>query len=112
MCSQLFRHCSVLQVVGVAAHQRPDRHPNTLDEQGAVVDRRWAINQKQMGRKPVPNCPGRTPGQFGTGFGPVRIRLTAKIGPSPVPEAGPKVYHCYCVRNKSNPELTFAQNKY
>ena len=80
MCSQLFRHCSVLQVIGVAAHQRPDRHPNTLDEQGAVVDCRWAINQKQMGRKPVPNCPGRTPGQFGTGYWPMYFRFQTQNG--------------------------------
>ncbi len=68
--------------------------------------------------KPVPNCPGRSPGQFGTRFGSVRIRFAAKTGAgSPVrgPEAllshpGPVGVLCGvmcgppCLRDPTNTE--------
>ena len=39
-------------------------------------------------QKPVPKCPGRRPGHFGTKLWSARIRRAAKINPEPSPWTG------------------------
>jgi hypothetical protein len=46
-----------------------------------------AASPMQRDQKPVPNCRGLRPGQFGTGFSFVCIVFADKTGPRPAPEA-------------------------
>jgi hypothetical protein len=57
-----------------SAAQRPDKHPNTFDEQGPVLERLRDQNPIGMNQKPVPNCLGGRVGQFRIGCSSIRIR--------------------------------------
>ena len=63
---------------------------------GAGVGPLLAASLLRTERKPVPNCPGRKPGQIGTGVRHVRTRLAAKIAPKPAPEAQFRDRKHYC----------------
>ena len=58
-----------------SAAQRPDKHPNTFDEQGPVLERLRDQNPIGMNQKPVPNFPGGRLGEFRIRCSSIRIRV-------------------------------------
>ncbi len=55
-------------------NKHPDRYPNLLDEQGPVSAR----GLKQMGQRPVTNCPSLSSRQFGTGVWCMCLKIQAQ----------------------------------
>ena len=62
-----------------SAAQRPDKHPNTFDEQGPVLERFRDQNQIGMNQKPVPNCLDGRLGQFRIGCSSIRIKSRSGV---------------------------------